>query len=245
MIKIKFITNKLINDIVIRLLLITVFILIIIGIKFTATPNKQPNKNHIKKEAKTENQSPKLLKMFKGFGEPNFITNKERYKHLEELARKTELKRKQKEEKRRLEEQKKRRQKELEDRKARELRQKARQRTIAKNNMKQERKYVRKFMGNISAYSATEEDTGKSPGSPGYRVTASGVKVSEGQVAMDRSIPFGTKIYIEGMGNFVVCDRGGAINGSKVDVFMESPQAAREFGRQNRMVYILSWGGGE
>ena len=52
-------------------------------------------------------------------------------------------------------------------------------------------------------------------------ITASGVTVTEGYtVAMCRDIPFGTRIYIEGLGVFEVQDRG--VGEGKIDIALGS-----------------------
>lgn len=61
--------------------------------------------------------------------------------------------------------------------------------------------------------------------SEGYGTqTASGKTAVEGvTVAADRRVlPLGTKIYIEGVGERVVQDVGGAINGNKIDVYVNN-----------------------
>ena len=51
-------------------------------------------------------------------------------------------------------------------------------------------------------------------------------------VAMNKSIPFGTKVYIEGVGERVVQDRGGSIKGNKIDIFFDNHSDALKFGRR-------------
>lgn len=88
----------------------------------------------------------------------------------------------------------------------------------------------------ITAYCPCKKCCGKSDG-----ITASGVKAIEGiTVAMDKSIPFGTKIYIDGVGERIVQDRGGAIKGNKIDLYFDSHQEALNFGRQTKEVTILN-----
>lgn len=90
----------------------------------------------------------------------------------------------------------------------------------------------------LTAYCACEKCCGKSDG-----ITASGVKAVEGvTVAADTKVlPFGTKIYINGIGERIVQDRGGAIMGNNIDVFFESHQTALEFGVQYKEVFV-EWG---
>jgi 3D (Asp-Asp-Asp) domain-containing protein len=56
---------------------------------------------------------------------------------------------------------------------------------------------------------------------------------------MNKSMPFGTKIYIDGVGERIVQDRGGAIKGNRIDLYFENHQEANNFGRQKRKVTIL------
>lgn len=85
-----------------------------------------------------------------------------------------------------------------------------------------------------TAYTASDDECGKSDG-----ITASGKMVDVGQVAMSTSIPFGTKIYIDGLGEFEVTDRGGAIHGNRIDIYMPTKQQAFEFGCKQVKVYFL------
>ncbi|ULL17019.1 LysM peptidoglycan-binding domain-containing protein [Paenibacillus sp. H1-7] len=95
----------------------------------------------------------------------------------------------------------------------------------------------------LTAYTAGYESTGKTPEHPAYRVTKSGAHVEEGRtVAVDPSIiPFGTKVYIEGIGYRTAEDTGSAITGSRLDVYFEDLEEARQFGLQKGItVYVLS-----
>ena len=73
----------------------------------------------------------------------------------------------------------------------------------------------------------------------GDGITASGIPVREGLVAVDpKVIPLGTEIWVQGFGRLLAADVGGAIKGNRLDVFMECRKAAIEFGRQSRKVVI-------
>lgn len=85
----------------------------------------------------------------------------------------------------------------------------------------------------VTAYTAGPESTGKRPGNPGYGITASGKPVTANGgkfCAADKSIPFGTMIDIPGYGVVPVLDRGGAIRGNRLDVFIPDLDAARRWG---------------
>ena len=72
------------------------------------------------------------------------------------------------------------------------------------------------------------------------RNTASGKAPRYGLVAVDPSvIPFGTKLYIDGYGQAVAADKGRAIKGNRVDVFLESEANARRWGVRRVNMYIL------
>lgn len=100
--------------------------------------------------------------------------------------------------------------------------------------------YARRVRMEATAYTAAFCCTGRRPGDAAYRMTASGRMVEHGIVAVDRSlIPFGTRLYVEGYGFAIAADSGGAIRGYKIDLFMESLQDARQFGRRHIYVWIL------
>jgi 3D (Asp-Asp-Asp) domain-containing protein len=86
-----------------------------------------------------------------------------------------------------------------------------------------------KFTINASAYTAAADECGKSDG-----ITASGVKVREQEtLACPSQFPFGTKLSIEGLGTYVCQDRGGAIKGNHIDIYMKTKSEAFAFGRRN------------
>lgn len=85
------------------------------------------------------------------------------------------------------------------------------------------------FVINASAYTASADECDNNLG-----ITASGIKVQEKRtIACPPEFPFGAKLEIEGMGVFVCEDRGGAIKGNHIDIFMKTKKEAFAFGRQN------------
>ena len=86
-----------------------------------------------------------------------------------------------------------------------------------------------------TAYTSSREECDDTP-----FITASGKKVRWGIIAADKSIPFGTKVYIPYFKQtFVVEDRGGAIKGNRIDIWMEKKEDAIKFGKRKLVVYIL------
>lgn len=70
--------------------------------------------------------------------------------------------------------------------------------------------------------------------------TAVGAPVQWGVVAVDpRVIPLGTKLYVDGYGDSTALDTGGAIKGNRIDLYMDSEEAASAWGVRTVIVYIL------
>ena len=109
-----------------------------------------------------------------------------------------------------------------------------------------------------SAYSVTEAITvnGKAMGnfkltfycacascSGGYGAgTATGTRCTEGRtIAVDpRVIPLGSKVYIEGFGDFIAEDTGGAIKGNKIDIYLNDHDRCYALGVAHAHVYVMS-----
>jgi len=100
-----------------------------------------------------------------------------------------------------------------------------------------------------TGYTAHYESTGKKPGHPQFGITYSGVKVRRdlySTVAADLNVfPIGTILFIPGYGFGVVADKGGAINGNKVDLYFETVEDVyNEWGKKAINVYVVKMGDG-
>lgn len=92
----------------------------------------------------------------------------------------------------------------------------------------------------FTAYTLHPSETGKRPGDPAYGITASGARVERGHAACPPDIPFGQRFYVPELGRTFVCtDRGGAIRGKRIDLYMASRAKAMEFGRRKLAVEFL------
>ena len=71
--------------------------------------------------------------------------------------------------------------------------------------------------------------------------TATGDLAHEGvTIAVDpEEIPLGTRVWIEGIGERVAQDIGGAIKGKRIDIFFYNHQAALNFGKQELEITII------
>lgn len=67
--------------------------------------------------------------------------------------------------------------------------------------------------------------------------TASGVAATAWHTVATDQFPFGTELYIEGLGYFVVEDLG--VSGEWLDVFVNDHQQALDLGMQTREVYLV------
>jgi len=73
------------------------------------------------------------------------------------------------------------------------------------------------------------------------RITASGAPVVPGvTVAAGKELPFGTELYIHGIGKRVVQDRGAAISRGHIDIAVNTQAEAFQFGRRHVLVKILN-----
>jgi len=104
------------------------------------------------------------------------------------------------------------------------------------------------YLGKIraTAYSLAVADCEKGRGDAGYGITTSGKYVTPWQtVAMDKSIPFGTRVYIPyfkdypNHGVFINEDHGGAIEGNRIDIFMEDSKECDIFGVKYLDIYVI------
>jgi 3D (Asp-Asp-Asp) domain-containing protein len=73
--------------------------------------------------------------------------------------------------------------------------------------------------------------------------TATNKHVKRGMIAADwRLFPPGTRIYVPGYGEAVVEDRGGAVKGYHLDLFVDTYKEARKWGVRNMDVYVIKMG---
>ena len=75
----------------------------------------------------------------------------------------------------------------------------------------------------------------------GDSTTASGrtPRVNHTIAADTSSLPMYSKVYIEGWGTYTVEDRGGAIKGKRIDIFVANNSIARKNGVKYANVYIV------
>lgn len=67
---------------------------------------------------------------------------------------------------------------------------------------------------------------------------ANGNYPTEGYTIASNTLPIGTRVYIEGIGERTVEDTGG-MSGGTIDIYMGDPSTCVQFGRQSGAVYII------
>lgn len=67
---------------------------------------------------------------------------------------------------------------------------------------------------------------------------ANGNYPTEGYTIASNTLPIGTRVYIEGIGERTVEDTGG-MSGNTIDIYMGDPGTCVQFGRQSGAVYII------
>lgn len=96
----------------------------------------------------------------------------------------------------------------------------------------------------ITHYCACTKCCGKAEDDPWYGITATGTRVKEGRtIAVDpKVIPYGTEVticYADGTEHtYIAEDCGGAIKGNRIDVYMDSHEAANVAGIKYGEVFI-------
>ena len=99
---------------------------------------------------------------------------------------------------------------------------------------------------NVSAYCPCEiccEGFASIPVSSGKRKTASGhtIRVGDKFIASPRTYSFGTEMIVPGYNNdrvVIVQDRGGAIKGNCLDLYFDTHQEAKIWGRKDVLVKV-------
>ncbi|MGH1037991.1 3D domain-containing protein [Bacillus wiedmannii] len=82
-------------------------------------------------------------------------------------------------------------------------------------------------------------------GSPPHeRITASGIDIGKNPniklIAVDpKVIKLGTKVWVEGYGEAIAGDTGGAIKGNRIDVLFPTEKQARDWGRKKVKIKIM------
>lgn len=72
-------------------------------------------------------------------------------------------------------------------------------------------------------------------------LTFTGLKAQRGVAAVDPTvIPLGTRLYVEGYGEAIAADIGGAIKGYRIDLCFDTYEEAIQWGRKTVKVYILA-----
>jgi 3D (Asp-Asp-Asp) domain-containing protein len=93
------------------------------------------------------------------------------------------------------------------------------------------------FMVEVTAYCACPLCCGKTDG-----ITFSGRHARANHtIAVDPAvIPLGSEVYLEGLGIFTAEDVGGAIQGRRIDLFMNEHRQALQFGVKSIKAHLLN-----
>ncbi|WP_114569782.1 SH3 domain-containing protein [Exiguobacterium flavidum] len=95
---------------------------------------------------------------------------------------------------------------------------------------------------NVSAYTNDPSENGSYGGrvltASGYDVTNKTTYNGLRIIAAPPQYPIGTRMFIPGIGEAIVLDRGGAIQGNKLDLLVETRSEALNWGRQNVTVTV-------
>lgn len=87
-----------------------------------------------------------------------------------------------------------------------------------------------------TGYTADPAENYPYGGEPSYI----GLPLSRGIVAVDPNvIPMGTKLYVDGYGEAIAADQGGAIKGNRIDLFFDSKSEANNWGMRTVKVTII------
>ena len=71
-------------------------------------------------------------------------------------------------------------------------------------------------------------------------LTKTGIRADYGIVAVDpRTIPLGSRVFVEGYGYAIAADIGSAIKGNRIDLCYMSRSTALRFGRKTVRVHVL------
>jgi len=90
-----------------------------------------------------------------------------------------------------------------------------------------------------TAYTRGPESTGKQPGDPDYGITFSGLPAAPGVCAVDPTvIPLGSILFVPEYGYAVALDTGGAIKGTRIDVYFEKETDALKWGRRQVKISV-------
>jgi uncharacterized protein YabE (DUF348 family) len=108
---------------------------------------------------------------------------------------------------------------------------------VAYGILDQSRPVARGHLVNVHKAMTMEATAYTHTGNP----TATGIYPYRGVIAVDpKVIPLGTRVYVEGYGYAQAQDTGGLIKGDRIDVFMDTEQEARQWGRRIVQVYLLA-----